>query len=43
MTVHGMSQAMPNVELVEWQALDEIRHAEREKAERLAKKGMRSR
>ena len=43
MTVQEMSDKMTYAELVEWQALDMLRQGEREKAERLAKKGMRGR
>lgn len=43
MTVERMSAEMPYAELVEWHALDAIRAGEREKAERQAKKGMKSR
>lgn len=43
MTVAALSQEMPHAELCEWLALDQIRVAEHEKAQRLAKKGMRSR
>lgn len=40
MTVGEMSERMSYVELVEWMAFDTIRHAEAEKAQRLAEKGM---
>lgn len=43
MTVERMTSEMSYAELVEWQALDTIRAAEREKAERQARKGMKPR
>lgn len=43
MTVAQMSVEMPYAELVAWQALDQVRQAEAEKAQRMAGKGMRGR
>ncbi len=43
MTVAELSARMSSAELTDWMALDALRGAEAEKAERLAKKGMRSR
>lgn len=40
MTVGRMMAEMTHAELVEWMALDTLRHQEAEKAARLAKKGM---
>lgn len=40
MTVGEMLDRMSSAELMRWMALDSLRAAEREKAERLAKKGM---
>lgn len=43
MTVGELTARMTYAELLEWAALDQIRNAEAEKAERLATKGMRAR
>ena len=43
MTVAELGDRLTAPELVEWQAFDELRAAEQEKAERLASKGMRGR
>ena len=43
MTVARLDEEMSNPELLEWMALDSLRNEEREKAQRLAKKGMRPR
>jgi hypothetical protein len=43
MTVKQMSEQMDYSELLEWMAYDAVLVAEQEKAERLAKKGMRPR
>lgn len=40
MTVAQMEREMDYQELLEWMALDTIRNREREKAQRLASKGM---
>lgn len=40
MTVTRMMNEMPYAELVDWMGLDALRMQEREKADRLAKKGM---
>ncbi len=42
MTVGRMMSEMSYAEFIEWMALDTIRAGEREKAERMAKKGMNS-
>lgn len=36
----GRDEPMPYTELIEWMALDSLRQAEAEKAQRLAEKGM---
>jgi len=43
MTVESMTNEMTSAELVEWQAYDELRHAEQETAQRQADKGMKAR
>lgn len=43
MTVGRMMDEMTSAELTEWMALDTLRAKEREKAERMAKKGMNQR
>lgn len=40
MTVGEMMERMSSAELMRWMALDALRAGEREKAERMAKKGM---
>lgn len=43
MTVAELEDRMPNAELIEWNALDQIREDERERAERQQSQGMRPR
>lgn len=43
MTVEEMCDRMSYAELLDWMALDDIREEERQKAERLAKQGMKNR
>ena len=43
MTVTAMCREMDHFELTQWAALDAVRNQEAEKADRLAKKGMRGR
>ena len=43
MTVEELGARMSHAEFIEWQALDHLRAEERERAERMAGKGMRPR
>mgnify|MGYP001571999398 FL=1 len=43
MTAAELAERMTYAELVEWQALDGLRNAEQQKADRLSRKGMKRR